>query len=89
MSDQSVMERYAAMPGRYFDDFNEGDIYHHLPGRTISQQDNAWFTLRTLNTHPQHFDEDHAAASDFPIPFVASPLTAAILLGISVSADTT
>ena len=65
MSDQSVMERYAAMPGRYFDDFNEGDIYHHLPGRTISQQDNAWFTLLTMNTHPLHFDEEYAAATEF------------------------
>ena len=85
MSDQSVMERYAAMPGRYFDDFNEGDVYHHLPGRTISQQDNAWFTLLTMNTHPLHFDEEYAAATEFGKPLVASPLTVAIVVGMSVS----
>ena len=85
MSDQTVMERYAAMPGRYFDDFQVGDIYHHLPGRTISQQDNAWFTLLTMNTHPLHFDEEYAAATEFGKPLVASPLTVAIVVGMSVS----
>lgn len=85
MSDQSVMERYEAMPGRYFEDFGVGDIYHHLPGRTISQQDNAWFTLLTMNTHPLHFDEEYAAATEFGKPLVASPLTVAIIVGMSVS----
>ena len=85
MSYQSVMERYAAMPGRYFEDFNDVDIYHHLPGRTISQQDNAWFTLLTMNTHPLHFDEEYAAATEFGKPLVASPLTVAIVVGMSVS----
>ena len=78
-------ERYAAMPGRYFEDFTEGDVYEHLPGRTISQQDNAWFTLLTMNTHPLHFDEEYAAATEFGRPLVASPLTVAIIVGMSVS----
>ncbi len=85
VSKKSVMEKYAAMPGRYFEDFCEGDIYHHLPGRTISQQDNAWFTLLTMNTHPLHFDEEYAAETEFGRPLVASPLTVAIIVGMSVS----
>ena len=79
------MERYAAMPGRYFDDFTVGDVYHHLPGRTLSQQDNAWFTLLTMNTHPLHFDEEYAAATEFKKPLIASPLTVAVVVGMSVS----
>ena len=71
--------------GRLFEDFVVGDIYHHLPGRTISQQDNAWFTLLTMNTHPLHFDEEYAAATEFGRPLVASPLTVAIVVGMSVS----
>jgi itaconyl-CoA hydratase len=85
LSQKSMPERYAAMPGRYFEDFTEGDVYEHLPGRTISQQDNAWFTLLTMNTHPLHFDEEYAAATEFGRPLVASPLTVAIIVGMSVS----
>ena len=85
MNEKSMPERYAAMPGRYFEDFTEGDVYQHLPGRTISQQDNAWFTLLTMNTHPLHFDEEYAAATEFGRPLVASPLTVAIIVGMSVS----
>ena len=47
MSDQSVMDRYAAMPGRYFDDFKEGDIYHHLPAMGTSVE-------RTAGQTPIH-----------------------------------
>ena len=85
MSKQSVTEKYAAMPGRYFDDFNVGDVYQHLPGRTISQQDNAWFTLLTMNTHPLHFDVEYAANTEFGRPLVNSALTLAIVAGMSVS----
>ena len=31
--------------GRYYEDFEIGDIYEHRPGRTISETDNTWFTL--------------------------------------------
>ena len=42
--------------GRYFEDFTVGDVYEHRPGRTISEADNTWFTLLTMNQHPLHFD---------------------------------
>ena len=28
--------RYREDPGRYFEDFNVGEIYEHWPGRTIT-----------------------------------------------------
>ncbi len=85
MAKTDVLDRYAHMSGRYFEDFTVGDIYHHLPGRTLSQQDNSWFTLLTMNTHPLHFDEEYAAATEFGKPLIASPLTAAVIVGMSVS----
>ena len=85
MTKPTVHDRYAHQTGRLFEDFVVGDIYHHLPGRTISQNDNAWFTLLTMNTHPLHFDEEYAAATEFGRPLVASPLTVAIVVGMSVS----
>ncbi len=78
-------QRYRASDGRYYEQFALGDVYEHRPGRTVTQQDNAWFTLLTMNTHPLHFDENYASGTEFGRPLVASPLTVAILVGMSVS----
>ena len=59
--------------------------FEHRPGRTISEADNTWFTLLTMNTHPLHFDADYAARSEFGKPLVNSCLTLAIVTGMSVS----
>jgi hypothetical protein len=51
-------QRYRESFGRYYDDFNVGDVYEHRPGRTITESDNTWFTLLTMNTHPLRFAID-------------------------------
>ena len=71
--------------GRYFEDFEVGEVYEHRPGRTITETDNTWFTLLTMNTHPLHFDAEYARASEFGRPVVCSPLTVALMVGMSVS----
>jgi hypothetical protein len=48
--DQIGPQRYRESFGRYYDDFVVGDVYEHRPGRTISESDNTWFTLITMNT---------------------------------------
>ena len=77
--------RYRESFGRYFEDFNEGDIYEHRPGRTITETDNTWFTLLTMNTHPMHFDAEYAKHSEFGRCIVCSPLTVAVMVGMSVT----
>lgn len=77
--------RYRESFGRYFEDFDVGDVYEHRPGRTITETDNTWFTLLTMNTHPMHFDKEYAKASEFGRTLVASPLTVALMVGMSVS----
>lgn len=77
--------RYRETFGRYFEDFNVGDVYEHRPGRTITQTDNIWFTLLTMNTHPMHFDEEYAKASEFGRCIVCSPFTVALMVGMSVT----
>jgi acyl dehydratase len=77
--------RYRESFGRYFEDFTVGDVYEHRPGRTITETDNTWFTLLTMNTHPLHFDAEYASKSEFGRCIVASPLTVSILVGMSVS----
>ncbi len=77
--------RYRESAGRYFEDFVAGDVYEHRPGRTITESDNTWFTLLTMNTHPLHFDAEYAKASEFGKRVVSSPLTLAIVVGQSVA----
>ena len=77
--------RYRETYGRYFEDFNVGDVYEHRPGRTLTQDDNTWFTLLTMNPHPIHFNADYAAKSEFGRPVVNSTLTLAIVTGMSVT----
>ncbi len=77
--------RFRESFGRYYEDFRVGDVYEHRPGRTITQADNTWFTLLTMNTHPLHFDAAYAANSEFKQPLVNSTLTLAIVMGMSVS----
>jgi acyl dehydratase len=84
-SKQLGAQRYRETFGRCYEDFAVGDVYEHRPGRTITQADNTWFTLLTMNTHPLHFDEEYAKATEFGRCLVASPLTVAILVGMSVS----
>jgi len=83
---KQVGERtYRESFGRYFEDFRVGDIYQHRPGRTITQYDNISFTLLTMNTHPMHFDEQYARHSEFGRCIVCSPLTVALMVGMSVT----
>ena len=83
---KQVGERtYRESFGRYFEDFKVGDIYQHRPGRTITQYDNISFTLLTMNTHPMHFDEEYAKHSEFGRCIVCSPLTVALMVGMSVT----
>jgi acyl dehydratase len=78
-------QRYRESFGRYYEDFVVGDVYEHRPGRTITETDNTWFTLLTMNTHPLHFDKEYAKASEFGRCIVCSPLTVALLVGMSVT----
>ena len=77
--------RYRETFGRYLEDFEIGHIYEHRPGRTITQSDNTWFTLLTMNTHPLHFDEEYGKATEFGKTLVNSTFTVAVMVGMSVS----
>ena len=78
-------QRYREDPGRYFEDFQIGDVYEHWPGRTVSEADNIWFTNLTMNTHPIHFDANYASKSEFGKYLVNSAFTLALVTGMCVS----
>lgn len=71
--------------GRFYEDFEVGDLYRHPLGRTVTQTDNIWFTLLTQNTAPIHFDAHYAAQTEFGKPLVDSTFTVALVTGQSVT----
>ena len=71
--------------GRFFEDFEVGDVYPHPLGRTLTQNDNISFTLMTQNTAPLHFDQHYAAQTEFRRPLINSCLTLALVTGQSVT----
>lgn len=71
--------------GRFFEDFTVGDVYQHALGRTVTQTDNAWFSLLTQNTAPLHFDHHYAAQTEFGRPLINSTFTLALVTGQTVS----
>jgi len=71
--------------GRTYEDFEIGDVYQHALGRTVTQTDNIWFTLLTVNPNPIHFDAHYAAQTEFGKPLVDSTFTLALVTGLSVS----
>jgi itaconyl-CoA hydratase len=71
--------------GRFWEDFEVGDVYEHPLGRTVTATDNSWFTLLTQNTAPLHFDVNYAAQTEFGRPLVNSCFTLALVTGQSVT----
>ena len=71
--------------GRFYEDFEIGDIYRHPLGRTVLPVDNSWFTLLTQNTAPIHFDHHYSAQTEFKKPLVDSTFTLALVTGQSVT----
>ena len=79
------MAEKAGWKGRFYEDFEVGDVYRHPLGRTVTQTDNIWFTLLTQNTAPIHFDAHYAAQTEFKKPLVDSTFTVALVTGQSVT----
>lgn len=76
------------MAGLWFEDFIEGHVFDHAWSRTVTQTDNHWFSLLTMNPQPLHIDAHAAAASDWKRPLVNSLFTLGCMVGMSVN-DTT
>lgn len=71
--------------GRFFEDFEVGDVYEHPLGRTVTTVDNLWFSLLTQNSAPIHFDHHYSAQTEFGRPLVDSTFTVALVTGQSVT----
>lgn len=70
--------------GRYYEDFEVGDIYKHPYGRTVTETDDVWFTNLTMNLNPMHFNEAYAAETEFGERLVNGTFVIALAVGLSV-----
>lgn len=71
--------------GRFYEDFQVGDVYEHPLGRTVTTVDNLWFSLLTQNSAPIHFDHHYSSQTEFGRPLVDSTFTVALVTGQSVT----
>jgi acyl dehydratase len=71
--------------GRYFEDFEIGDVYRHWPGKTITEYDDHLFCMITMNHHPLHTNAWFAEQeTQFGKNVVVGNLVYSLVLGMSV-----
>ena len=71
--------------GRFYEDFEAGDIYRSRFGRTVTEADNQMFTHLTMNTNPLHFDAEYVSGTKWERILVNSTFTLALNVGMSVT----
>jgi len=76
------------MSGRFFDEWQVGDVIAHAITRTVTETDNLLISTLTHNPQPLHLDHEAAKATEFGKPLVNSCFTFSLAVGISVG-DTT
>ena len=77
------------MPGLYFEEFEEGQVFQHQIRRTVTETDNVLFSTMTMNPAALHLDHHYAETeTEFGKPLVNSLFTLGLMIGISVH-DTT
>jgi len=74
--------RIRELTGLPFEDFAAGQIFHHRPGISVSQQDNANEALATLNQAAVHYDLAYATATEFGQPLVVSTISVQRAVGM-------
>ena len=70
--------------GRYYEEFEIGAVYKHWPGRTITEHDNTWFALLSMNQHPLFIDEHFARTEGHERRPVIDTLVFSLAVGMSV-----
>ena len=83
-TDETDRRLVSGWTGRYFEDLEEGDIYKHPYGRTVTEADNVWVTNVTMNLNPMHFNEAYAATTEFGERLVNGLYVIALAVGMSV-----
>lgn len=71
--------------GRYIDEYEVGDLFHHWPGKTITESEDHLFCLLTMAASPLHVDRAFAETeTEFAANVVVGTYVYSLLLGMSV-----
>jgi acyl dehydratase len=71
--------------GRYFEEFEVGDVYKHWPSKTITESEDHLFCDITMNHHPLHSDRWYAEEeTQFKQNVVVGNFVYSLVLGMSV-----
>jgi acyl dehydratase len=76
------------MAGKYFDEFEVGQVFEHQPARTVTETDNLLFSTLTMNPQPLHLDAEFAGKTEFGQILVNSIFTLGLVVGLSVGETT-
>lgn len=76
------------MAGKYYEEFEIGQVIRHDVRRTVTDWDNMQFSTMTMNPAAIHIDHDYCATTEFGKPLVNSVFTLGLVVGLSVG-DTT
>lgn len=71
--------------GRYLEEYEVGDVFHHWPGKTVTEADDHLFCMLTMAASPLHIDRSFAEA-EMPEGrnIVVGTYVYSLLLGMSV-----
>jgi len=70
--------------GRYFEEFEIGEVIEHKTSKTIFESDNNFFSLLTMNHHPVHINTDYASKQQHGKILVVGTLVFSLAVGITV-----
>ncbi len=79
---------FAAFPlvpkGNKFEDFEEGQVFEHHWGRTLTESDATLFSTLALRFTPLYFNREYARAHDHPDLVIDPLLALCTVVGLSV-----
>jgi acyl dehydratase len=75
--------------GLYYEELPVGKRIKHELGRTVTEADNTFFSMLTMNLQPLHTNADFASKTEFGQPLVNGLFTMSLVVGISVNDITT
>ena len=70
--------------GRYYEEFEAGAVYKHWPGRTVTEHDNTWFALLSMNQSPLFLDDHFARQQPLARRPVVDSFVFSLAVGMSV-----
>jgi acyl dehydratase len=85
---QAQHERRIGVPGKFYDQWQIGEVIEHPLRRTVTETDNLLFTTMTHNPQPLHLDAEAARASEFGQILVNGTFTFALMVGLTVAETT-